>query len=545
MNLAVGEAQRRDHVVGDALGAQVVQDRIVHLTIGIGEPAAKGFAGRGNMRHRTVAKNVALQEIETAVRDHRPGIRPPDETAADDLRMQGAHEHDDPPKRQAASRQALAELAQDFLRQRRRPRAVHQPVDYRLRAGGVHRAFTSWILQAVFLFHRREEAVVLQAVEQAAVDIIADLLAGVGEQFEDVLRALYRRLEVLRRLLLEIVVGDVENFGAGDLEFLRQHLLGALLVGERDVIAFDARFKKARQQIAARGDVVLAHDDAAEQPRNLVGYQIDQHVDALFARRRRDRLVDRRGLDLARLHRLEPLRAAAIFLDDHVVAGQPELLQGQRHRRIAFRSEGRDADDTAFEIGRALDAGRREEREADDVRQRADDAQIAAGLIDLDDRRKADMHDVDARRLQFLGAAAAAVHVEDFDVEPLRAVEPGGARHVPGENRVYRIGNAGFDLQGWRRRSHCRRLLRRRRLEHADGNEDRQRGDKDVFLLHCRLPLELPEQPAETLDAILDTAAAQRVPDDRLVRGHAIDAELALQNVKRARRRPMRRWEKY
>src|ERR1700722_7198002 len=39
-------------------------------------------------------------------------------------------------------------------------------------------------------------------------------------------------------------------------------------------------------------------------------------------------------------------------------------------------------------------------------------------------------------------------------------------------------------------------------------------------------PLEFPEQSAETLDTVLDTAAAQRIPDDRLVRVHAIDAEL-------------------
>src|ERR1700689_3797844 len=49
----------------------------------------------------------------------------------------------------------------------------------------------------------------------------------------------------------------------------------------------------------------------------------------------------------------------------------------------------------------------------------------------------------------------------------------------------------------------------------------------------------------KTLDAVLDAAAAQRVPDDRLVRGHAIDAELALEHVKRAGRRPMRRREEY
>ena len=54
---------------------------------------------------------------------------------------------------------------------------------------------------------------------------------------------------------------------------------------------------------------------------------------------------------------------------------------------------------------------------------------------------------------------------------------------------------------------------------------------------------ELPEQPAESLDLVLDAAAAQRVPDDRLMRRHAIDAEFALQHVERAGRRPMRRRE--
>src|ERR1700685_1764916 len=59
------------------------------------------------------------------------------------------------------------------------------------------------------------------------------------------------------------------------------------------------------------------------------------------------------------------------------------------------------------------------------------------------------------------------------------------------------------------------------------------------------LSSKLPEQPTKSLDAVLDAAAAQRVPDDRLMRGHAIDAELALQHVKRACRRPMRRREEY
>src|SRR5215472_2754827 len=51
----------------------------------------------------------------------------------------------------------------------------------------------------------------------------------------------------------------------------------------------------------------------------------------------------------------------------------------------------------------------------------------------------------------------------------------------------------------------------------------------------------LPEQPAESRDAVVDAAAPQRIPHDRLVRRHYVDAELALERVDCLRRRPMRR----
>ena len=92
----------------------------------------------------------------------------------------------------------------------------------------------------------------LQRVEQACIDIVADFLADIGKLLEDVLRARDRGFEILRRLRLEVVVGDVEDFRIADLQLLRQYFLGALLVGERDVIALDARLEKAREQIAAR-----------------------------------------------------------------------------------------------------------------------------------------------------------------------------------------------------------------------------------------------------------------------------------------------------
>src|SRR3954466_3222077 len=66
------------------------------------------------------------------------------------------------------------------------------------------------------------------------------------------------------------------------------------------------------------------------------------------------------------------------------------------------------------------------------------------------------------------------------------------------------------------------------------------------FQLHAPLgtaaQLEFPEQSAEAFDPIVDAAAAERVPHDRLVRAHYVDAEFALQHVERARGRPVRRW---
>src|SRR5262245_6972858 len=52
--------------------------------------------------------------------------------------------------------------------------------------------------------------------------------------------------------------------------------------------------------------------------------------------------------------------------------------------------------------------------------------------------------------------------------------------------------------------------------------------------------LKLPEQPAEALDLVIDAAASQRVPYDRLVRRHHVDAELLLQRIDREGGRPVR-----
>src|SRR5580704_2181871 len=60
--------------------------------------------------------------------------------------------------------------------------------------------------------------------------------------------------------------------------------------------------------------------------------------------------------------------------------------------------------------------------------------------------------------------------------------------------------------------------------------------------LCCAPPtLELPKQPPESVDTVLDTAAAQRVPYDSLMGGHATHAELAFEGIERTGRRPMGR----
>ena len=132
MHLAAGEMQRRHDIIGDAFIAQVVQDRVVHHAVRIGESPPKGLAGITHVHHRTVAKRPALEQFETAVGDHRAGVRMPNEPASDDLRMQRAHKHCDAPQWQSGCGQPLAEFSQHFLGQRRVARTMDEPLNDRL-----------------------------------------------------------------------------------------------------------------------------------------------------------------------------------------------------------------------------------------------------------------------------------------------------------------------------------------------------------------------------------------------------------------------------
>src|SRR6516164_8176014 len=138
-------------------------------------------------------------------------------------------------------------------------------------------------LALVLLLHGREVALASQRREQARVHVILHLLAAAGELRQDVPDARLGNFDVGRRLRLEVVVGDVEDFQIGDLEFLGQHGFRAPLVAEREIIAFDRSLQESDEHIAPAGDVASPHHDRAEHPRNLLGHEIDENVDARLA----------------------------------------------------------------------------------------------------------------------------------------------------------------------------------------------------------------------------------------------------------------------
>ena len=89
------------------------------------------------------------------------------------------------------------------------------------------------------------------------------------------------------------------------------------------------------------------------------------------------------------------------------------------------------------------------------------------------------MHDVEPAGLEFGRAAAAAVHIEDVDLEALRGIEAGIARHVPSQHRVDGVGDAGLEFD-W--------LLRGRRSPSSESDGEDSRGDarraRGAFYLH-------------------------------------------------------------
>ena len=137
VDLAAGEGQGLDQIVGHALEAQLVEDVEVVAAVRALDLAAHRLPGLEHVRHRAAPKGVGRKDIMAALRDLDRLAGPPDKPPAHDVRMEGAHEDGDPMQRQVASDQAIAQLAQKVLglvarsarlRSAIRPPKRHRPV---------------------------------------------------------------------------------------------------------------------------------------------------------------------------------------------------------------------------------------------------------------------------------------------------------------------------------------------------------------------------------------------------------------------------------
>src|SRR5262249_2164305 len=127
---------------------------------------------------------------------------------------------------------------------------------------------TANLLVAVLLLHRRDEAFGAQLGEQRGVNIVVKVAAGIVGRppFADVLGTGWIDLGVRRGLGFEVGVALVDDLGIGELELLRQHLLGALLVGDRQVIPFDRGAQKFLERVAVAAQIAAIDGQAAVEP---------------------------------------------------------------------------------------------------------------------------------------------------------------------------------------------------------------------------------------------------------------------------------------
>jgi hypothetical protein len=86
------------------------------------------------MRDRTVAKIRGFKQLEWSFRNLDLGAQPPNNPAPHDMRVQGPHEHGDPPQGNAASHEPVAQFGQYLLWLPSRPGTVGQPIGDRLGA---------------------------------------------------------------------------------------------------------------------------------------------------------------------------------------------------------------------------------------------------------------------------------------------------------------------------------------------------------------------------------------------------------------------------
>ncbi len=139
MSYPVQEQKRQRDIIGDALAAQVRQDReaLALRTVRVGSDLDTFLDHDGE---RTVPELGRMLEIEIDSTDLDLGSQPPDEAAAEYFGMQGADEDADTPQRQACLHQTLAAFGHHPARRGCGARTVNQPVGNVLQLERIHDA---------------------------------------------------------------------------------------------------------------------------------------------------------------------------------------------------------------------------------------------------------------------------------------------------------------------------------------------------------------------------------------------------------------------
>ena len=137
VHLAVGERQRLDQIVGDAFGAQLLDDLVVVRAVRGLDPATDRLGGLEDDPDRTLPIGIALEHVVGGLADLDALAAAPEEAPPHDVGMERGDEHGDPVQRQTTGEEPVAQPGEHVLRLARRGRALDQPVDHRLNAVGL------------------------------------------------------------------------------------------------------------------------------------------------------------------------------------------------------------------------------------------------------------------------------------------------------------------------------------------------------------------------------------------------------------------------
>ena len=128
MHGAIGEDQRKCDVIGRALRTQILQHQRVARGV-LRQPMADHRGGRDRGVQRARLEFLAVGKGEVGLAGLDTASAPPDEAAAEHVRMQRADKHAHPPKRNSGGHEPLADLGQHLLALKGRASAIDQPVD--------------------------------------------------------------------------------------------------------------------------------------------------------------------------------------------------------------------------------------------------------------------------------------------------------------------------------------------------------------------------------------------------------------------------------